>query len=315
MSLFDWLFRKTGTGHTGAEPAGAPSADTNAPLGAGRAAPTTNPAANRKNERMERRELLYLVVRDIMVRSSVLSASYKFKVLSLDEQGRQFLVMIDLAHEYGGDTTRLSEIEALIAQTAKTRFDVLVTGVYWRINEHIAVGQPQSAGAGAAAPAPTLTPRPQRRPAVAPVAAAKPAPTVEAAPPLPVLGAAPAPQASAAVTIPPPPPASPPPPVKPLAATVTVSTPAPESPLLAPRSDLGGAGRYDPIEADEVAAFKRALNEARTGGAPTNAAASRMPASGRTVSVSAPTGFEDTELPEDSGKSHNLGQTQYGALH
>ena len=53
--------------------------------------------ANRKQERMERRELLYAVVRDAMVRAGVLSSSYKFKVLSLDTHGRQFLVMVDLA--------------------------------------------------------------------------------------------------------------------------------------------------------------------------------------------------------------------------
>lgn len=67
----------------------------------------------------------------------------KFKVLSLDQRGRQFLVMMDLAREYGGETARLSEIEALIAQTAKTRYDILVTAVYWRINDHVAVGLPQ----------------------------------------------------------------------------------------------------------------------------------------------------------------------------
>jgi hypothetical protein len=92
---------------------------------------------------MERRELLYTVVRDAMVRAGVLSASYKFKVLSLDQRGRQFLVMMDLAREYGGETVRLSEIEALIAQTAKARYDILVTAVYWRINDHVAVGMPQ----------------------------------------------------------------------------------------------------------------------------------------------------------------------------
>ncbi len=86
-----------------------------------------------------------------MVRAGVLSASYKFKVLSLDQRGSQFLVMMDLAREFGGDTARLSEIEALIAQTAKSRYDIAVTAVYWRSNEHVAVGNPQKT---AAAPRP-----------------------------------------------------------------------------------------------------------------------------------------------------------------
>src|SRR5574343_431788 len=55
--------------------------------------------------------LLYTVVRDAMVRAGVLSASYKFKVLSLDQRGRQFLVMMDLAREYGGETARLRSEE------------------------------------------------------------------------------------------------------------------------------------------------------------------------------------------------------------
>ncbi|WP_255590957.1 hypothetical protein [Acidovorax sp. sif0715] len=132
-----------------AEPSGLLNADATVPLSPGRQGkPLVEPlppehAANRKNERMERRELLYTVVRDAMVRAGVLSASYKFKVLSLDQRGRQFLVMMDLAREYGGETVRLSEIEALIAQTAKTRYDILVTAVYWRINDHVAVGIPQ----------------------------------------------------------------------------------------------------------------------------------------------------------------------------
>jgi hypothetical protein len=99
-------------------------------------------AANRKNERNARREMLYAVVRESMVRAGVLSASYKFKVLALDQRGQQFLVMMDLAREYGRDVNRLTETEALIAQTAKSRHDILVTAVYWRINEHVAVGLP-----------------------------------------------------------------------------------------------------------------------------------------------------------------------------
>ena len=76
--------------------------------------PVSN-AANRKNERLERRELLYAVVRDSMIRAGVLAASYKFKVLSLDAHGRQYLIMMDLANQSAGDTGRLADIEAMIA--------------------------------------------------------------------------------------------------------------------------------------------------------------------------------------------------------
>ena len=113
-----------------------------------------------------------------MLHSGVLSTSYKFKVLSLDARGRQFLVMVDLAREYGGETARLAEIEALIAQHAKARHDVIVTSVYWRMNEHVAVGLPgvRALQATPSRPAPLESP-----PAAPPVSAAtahsaKPAP-------------------------------------------------------------------------------------------------------------------------------------------
>lgn len=87
---------------------------------------------------MERRELLYAVVRNAMIRAGVLSAHYKFKVLSLDPRGHQFLVMIDLAPEYGGQADRLGTIETLITDTAKSRHDIHVTAVYWRIKDFAA---------------------------------------------------------------------------------------------------------------------------------------------------------------------------------
>ena len=86
--------------------------------------------ANRKHERMARRELLYTVVREAMVRAGVLSSSYKFKVLSLDPRGRQFMVMVDLAQGAGSDTNRLAEIEKAVAQSAKARYDIMVSAVY-----------------------------------------------------------------------------------------------------------------------------------------------------------------------------------------
>jgi len=69
---------------------------------------------------MERRELLYGVVRNAMIRAGILSASYKFKVLSLDPRGREFVVMMDLASECVAHPGRLSGIEALISEAAKT---------------------------------------------------------------------------------------------------------------------------------------------------------------------------------------------------
>jgi hypothetical protein len=147
MSFFSWLMpKKPAKVPPPPSSSGLSRMDSTKPFGgSSKQAQTLQPnaqPANRKNERMARRELLYGVVREAMVRAGVLSSSYKFKVLSLDARGRQFLVMIDLSHGAGGETGRLAEIEALIAQGAKSRYDILVTAVYWRSNEHVAVGDP-----------------------------------------------------------------------------------------------------------------------------------------------------------------------------
>ena len=307
MSLFSWFSRKPAPPkpRPAAEPSGLLNADATVPLHPGRMGkplvepPPPEHAANRKNERMERRELLYTVVRDAMVRAGVLSASYKFKVLSLDQRGRQFLVMMDLAREYGGETVRLSEIEALIAQTAKTRYDILVTAVYWRINDHVAVGIPQKGVApqGASLQAATTLPR-RPAPVVAPAPAPVAAPTRPAAP-LPAAAVTPAPVPVR------------PPLVPPVAAPA--AAPVPATPAAAPRP----APRFDPIEADEVAAFKRALASAAGGAAVAGAAAAKpgVPVrSGPILPPAQPTGFEDTEMPGADGPSPDLSSTQYGEL-
>jgi hypothetical protein len=94
---------------------------------------------NRKSERMARREMLYSVVRESMARAGVLSASYKFKVLSLDSAGRQFLVMVDLAASERADADLLGEIEAGVMQRAKSRHELSVSAVYWRRNDQVGV--------------------------------------------------------------------------------------------------------------------------------------------------------------------------------
>jgi hypothetical protein len=89
----------------------------------------------RRVERNARRDNLFQVVRESMVRAGVMSSTYKFKVLPLDQLGRTFLVMIELAAEYGGETEKLNEVEALITRGAKRRHAIVVQGVYWRFYE------------------------------------------------------------------------------------------------------------------------------------------------------------------------------------
>jgi len=160
MSLLSWLFPskpKTGARHVAAP------AQSHA----------VTSAEGPKGERTQRREHLYLAVRDTMVRSGVLSSGYKFKVLSLDADGRQFLVMLDIAPGYGADTARQAEMEELLMRTAKTRFHVEVTAVYWRLNAALAsADKPGSVmPAVAQAPqAPVVRETPAPAPAALPVA-------------------------------------------------------------------------------------------------------------------------------------------------
>lgn len=275
MSFFSWFKRKPPAKRRLPEPSGAQSAGSSVPMPA-RApkslASSSSPESSSRNERMERRELLYIVVRDAMVCAGVLSASYKFKVLSLDPRGQQFLVMMDLAREFGGETVRLSEIEALIAQTAKTRYSILVTAVYWRINDQVAEGIEQKGVAPQGASLPHLHP-PQPMAARAPAAAAR------------------APSASPAVA--------------------QNSTPAPLERASAAAPVRLVAPRFDPIEADEVAAFKQAL---------ASAAAARVPAVPgvplRSGPRAAPSNndFADTVMPEHDSRAQSLSNTQYGEL-
>lgn len=97
-------------------------------------------AVLRRAERVERREQLYAVMREGMTRAGVLSSAYKFKVLSLDSRGGNYLIMVDLSSQASIDAQRMSEIEALIAQNAKLRHEILVAAVYWRLSDHVTAG-------------------------------------------------------------------------------------------------------------------------------------------------------------------------------
>lgn len=272
MSLFNWLKPSSKPPAVPLpESSGLSRMDATRPANARVAEDNAQPA-NRKAERMARRELLYAVVREAMTHSGMLSSSYKFKVLSLDARGRQFLVMVDLARDQGDETTRLAEIEALIAQSAKARHDILVTAVYWRLNEHVAVGHPQPRHAVRHSGPMPLDSRP------APLNS-MPAP----------LDSAPAPLDSKPAPLP--------------------SEPVPARAMV--------DRRFDPIDADEVAAFRLAMaSGTKPKPKPSQGASARSTTDGSgkhgPQSYTLLTGFEDTELPDDNLPA--LGGTQYGAL-
>jgi len=248
VSLFRWLFPKSQSAASNGQPlnlapesaALPPVVDQAPPL------PQTAVQENARNRRVARREALYGVVRDVMMRAGVLSGGYKFKVLALDQSGIKFLVMVDVAPEYISDAARLGDIEGQLAQEAHVRCRILVTAVYWRANGRNAAGEIHAP-----------MPPPQR-------------------PPAPV---------SADTVLPP---VAPPP----------VSAPAPVVPPPA-------ASPVEPVEADEVLAFRQALEFA---------ASQRTASSGSVL-----TGFEDTKAVDPDARESmsdqlSMSTTQYGSL-
>ena len=100
----------------------------------------------RKAKRHARREELYIAVREAMTRSGVLASSYRFKVLSLDQNGKEFLVMVDVAETLDPHSEKRNQIENAIMQTARARFEIAVTSVYWRTDDKMALDLAPTAG-------------------------------------------------------------------------------------------------------------------------------------------------------------------------
>ncbi|MBT3066377.1 hypothetical protein [Rhodoferax sp. U11-2br] len=234
MSVFSWLFAKSAPEPTAAAPAVTKSA-------APRSVPGPNsvdPLADLKHQRHERRENLYDVVRNVMLRSEVLASHYKFKVLSLDARGRQFLVMIDLLGDQVLAPGRWNAVEQLMAMTAAQRYDLQVKAVYWRLVPHTA------------AEAARRSAQPIEEPVRAPAEVAIPA------------------------------------------------TPARQG--------------YDPIDNDEVLAFKKAISEASPG-TPADVKPGEVLTSGPRKPAPPP-GYEDTQLLEPDDAASPLSRTQFGGL-
>lgn len=287
MSLLNWFSsrKKPEALHSAMPSSGLSRLESTKPFNGGntRHAATAQPA-NRKQERLARRELLYGVVRECMVRAGVLSSSYKFKVLSLDPRGQQFLVMVDLAQGAAGETHRLAEIEAMVAQSAKSRHDILVTAVYWRSNDHVAVGDPARAN---------------QKPYVSRPMPLQPEPATPSRPQ--ALRAEPARAAEAEVSSP-----------AQLHEAPSRPTPLSSRPAELPPVAPVKGGPFEPLHPEEVAAFKKALASGISG-AQAMAAANPNGAAGQSYTLL--TGFEDTELAEGDGdEDQNLSGTQYGAL-
>ena len=94
---------------------------------------------DRKVKRHAQREQLGITLREGMTRAGVLSASYKFKVMSVEQGGDHFLVLMDVAPDLISRADKLADIETLLISTAKSLFGIVVTSVYWRTDNSPAV--------------------------------------------------------------------------------------------------------------------------------------------------------------------------------
>lgn len=298
MSIFNWFSRKrpsvkppftamreAGTNREKQIPTGAAHAnhaDVPMPQRIARVDAANGDPADIRQRRHARREQLYLIIRESMTRMGVLSASYSFKVLSVDPQGIEFMVMMDMVVETNQAAPlieKFHEMEALIFQSAMSRYDITVTAVYWRTAA-------SRAATGSVA---------RSKPGVSPSA----------------------PDAAEALQAPP---------FQPSGHQGLAPSAATASNVGAPRK-APVEPRFDPIEADEVTAFKQAMQAASShstadnsqlktskerGKAMVNSLTSRQ--SRKTLpSYTLLTGFEETQMP-DPGNHPDLSRTQYGDL-
>ena len=135
------------------------SAGTTSPTGAP-AGKTGAHASGLRQQRAGRREQLFALVRENMIRMGVLSSHYKFKVLTLDPAGEQFIVMVDWQPgALGADPVFEKQFEAGLQHLLVERQQGFkVKAVYWR--GHV------DSGAAASPSAPRATrPTPANAPA------------------------------------------------------------------------------------------------------------------------------------------------------
>jgi hypothetical protein len=165
MSFFNWFSSKSGRASAGSSDSSGLRDNRGRSLPARDTAPSLPQRAEddpvhgvetRKARRHARREQLYVAVREAMTRSGVLASSYKFKVLSLDQRGDEFLAMIDVSGPLGRQPEKLEQIETAIIQLAKARFELIVTSVYWRTDARTAgsMARPTAHFTASANPAP-----------------------------------------------------------------------------------------------------------------------------------------------------------------
>jgi hypothetical protein len=126
------------------------------------------PHTPHKQLRSERREQLFALVRENMMRAGVLSGAYKFKVLTLDSSGQSFIVMIDIqSGSMNHDAATLARLESSLQSLSQDRLGIGVKNVYWRVLENVGASPETAAPPIAATPSPAATATARQAPAPA----------------------------------------------------------------------------------------------------------------------------------------------------
>lgn len=149
MSIFNWFSRHSPQSQS------APAEEHNRPPARPKKATALSQEeeldqrSDRAKLRHLRRDQSFVAIREAMTRTGVLSANYKFKVFSEDQQGNEFVVMMSLVTAAGDPLPPFAEMEAVIMESTKARFDIVVSAVYWRLMEVPAAAKSTSFSAAA----------------------------------------------------------------------------------------------------------------------------------------------------------------------
>ncbi len=88
-----------------------------------------------------RREMLYDALKVTMEAHGILSSSYRYRVVCEDRRGHQYSVLVDLSADFmfnrEGNPEQLLSLGEWIRKNAAVRYNLVVTGVYWRVNDGV----------------------------------------------------------------------------------------------------------------------------------------------------------------------------------
>lgn len=260
----------------------------------------------RRQERELRRETLFGVVRDCISQNKLFNQGYKFKVLSIDSHGKQFIVLIDLSVASLQDKgpSGLLMIEDRLARAALAK-GISIQAVYWRYFAHSlatkrdtassASVNPVAAGASTTTTEPVQNTPAEASPQVAPTTIKRDLSSLSSKPVLPA-------RQEFAATQPG------------FAKSGGVAAAFPNTQVMTSESDAAAQ-----LEAEELAAFKQALARAKGQKGeqqesihqvePTTPAITPVETNNLLL-----TGYEDTEQAFDEEDMDALSKTQYGGL-